>query len=1149
MSSRKKITGLMYMREKGTTFSYYLRCRFLDGVVRVVVYTSLAQFLLQDDVWATETAAPPCTFSERKWNNEGRLRLMAGRQQSLGQVGLFSPLLQDATSLLFTDIRFFRSTKHNSEGNFGLAHRQIVPSLEWIFGGYGFFDNRRTEHHKNFQQGTFGLEALSVYYDVRTNIYVPFSKSKKIHSKTTKPVFQGHSEYFNATKEFALRGFDYEIGRSVPHLDCLRLFVAGYNFQAHGVESINGVRARFRLDVNRYINVDGEYQYDNVRHSAPYIGFTIRIPFGEVTEKPLTPLEKRMQADIIRDIDIVTQPKKLPELEPSGREFIFTRPGGTGDGTYENPAPAERVEVIAQLLEKHPKFLHYDLEKNIIKTAPQKLEELRPIIAAKQQPQKKKKWPPDDSPGNVPPPVQLTPIQRPLSEQKPVHEPAPTPVETPVQEDVSQPAQQPQKKKKWPPDESPGNLPPPVQLTPIQRPLSEQKPVHEPAPTPVQEDVPPPTEQPQEQVVPSETVPMEIEVVRVEPTVRPAFSETTEPMEAEVVSISAAESTTQLTSSETTKPMGSTTVKDKPKAKSIPVETVVSMETETARVESTSQIAPSETVVLTETVMAKSEPRTQATPTEIAGPTKTTVSSAPAIESTTQLTSSETTKPIGTATVKDKPTDKLVPSESAAPTTTTVPSATGSMTQQPSSAASQLSLESPALQPALITPQPASVLKANSQDKVMTVLNLDSMLRSDNKDGSPIGDLSSFEEDISAFELEIPLNTVSSKPPVARKLQFDLPGNGAGVATKDLASFLPTSSMVEDNSALIPFAQPAHSVSASAPKVLVEAQTQPASTTPASQTSILTQLLSPLTAPASTSVNPALQPAPQLTLSAPVTPSVSPLPSTVTLTSSGSKPSTPSAPQPTLTAPATPSVLPLPSLTSMPTVALTSTSLTPVTVTPLPASSPATPQASMQSNVAQLSSVTSTPVVASAIPLASPLVSTVPVQPQSVPVTPAALAVASKKSDSVAKQQAREQQEAARQAKAEADRQAKAEADRQAKAEADRQAKAEADRQAKAEADRQAKAEADRQAKAEADRQAKAEADRQAKAEADRQAKAEADRQAEAKRLADEEAARQAEVKRLADEEAARQAEAKRLADEEAARQAEAKRLADEEAA
>ena len=57
------------MREKETTFSYYLSSRFFEGVVRIVVYASLSHFLLRDDVWATETAQLPCATTERKWNN------------------------------------------------------------------------------------------------------------------------------------------------------------------------------------------------------------------------------------------------------------------------------------------------------------------------------------------------------------------------------------------------------------------------------------------------------------------------------------------------------------------------------------------------------------------------------------------------------------------------------------------------------------------------------------------------------------------------------------------------------------------------------------------------------------------------------------------------------------------------------------------------------------------------------------------------------------------------------------------------------------------------------------------------------------------------------------------------------------------------
>src|SRR3990167_2041004 len=379
----QKHTRLIRKTKKNQGLSDLLNNQFVCGVAKIVVYTSLSQFLVKEDVWATEAPQPACHAGLPKWNSEARLRLMAGRQQGLGQIGLFSPLFQNDTSLLFADIRYFRSSKDNSEGNFGLAHRQIIPSLDWIFGGYGFFDNRWTEHHNRFQQTTLGVEALSEHYDLRTNFYIPLSKSKTIRPKTQKPIFRGHSEYFNKSKEFALRGLDYEIGRSVPGLDCLRLYVAGYHFQAKDVKSIDGVRTRFRLEVNKYINIDGEYQYDNVRHSAPYIGFTIRIPFGETTEKHLTPLEKRMQTDIVRDIDVVTRQREVPQ--PSGRNFIFTKPGAKGDGTYENPAgydetdPQSAVELNT-CLANHPGFFHYDLGTGVIKSAAHKCEELKPTL-------------------------------------------------------------------------------------------------------------------------------------------------------------------------------------------------------------------------------------------------------------------------------------------------------------------------------------------------------------------------------------------------------------------------------------------------------------------------------------------------------------------------------------------------------------------------------------------------------------------------------------------------------------------------------------------------------------------------------------------------------------------------------------------------
>ncbi|MBS0271591.1 MAG: inverse autotransporter beta domain-containing protein, partial [Proteobacteria bacterium] len=367
----------MKLKKQKKKFSQLLRIMSLAHITRTVICISLCQILWKEGAYSTEAKPPKPCLPDNKWNNEARLRLKAGRLRNLGQIGLFAPLAQNDTSLLFTDLRFFRDSKNNSEGNFGLAYRNLNPSLEWIFGGYGFFDSRRSEHHHMYQQATLGLEALSVHWDYRANVYIPLSKAKKIHSRHTKPVYRGHTEYFNSQKEVPLKGFDGEVGRSIPGIDNVRLYVGGYHFQGSGARHINGVRTRIEWDISDNFDIEAEYQYDNVRHSAPYIGFTLRIPFGEKTSKKLTPLEKRMQQDIIRDIDIVTQAK--PTQRETGNYFIFTKEGGTGDGTFENPAPKNAV-VVHNLLKSNPNYKFYDLDSGAIVSNSAKVQELLEVL-------------------------------------------------------------------------------------------------------------------------------------------------------------------------------------------------------------------------------------------------------------------------------------------------------------------------------------------------------------------------------------------------------------------------------------------------------------------------------------------------------------------------------------------------------------------------------------------------------------------------------------------------------------------------------------------------------------------------------------------------------------------------------------------------
>ncbi|MBL8677433.1 MAG: inverse autotransporter beta domain-containing protein, partial [Alphaproteobacteria bacterium] len=239
------------------------------GLIKKLIWLIILHILWKEYGTAAQTETSTLLYSQPKWNPEARFRFAATTRRSLGQVDLFVPLTQDNTSLFFLDLRFWRDTKNTTEGNYGLAYRKLCPSLGWVFGGYGFFDNRQTKHNNTFQQATFGIEALSELWDFRANTYVPFSKSQKLSSSQRRYTYRGHEEFTLSPKEVALKGVDVEIGRLVPGTDNLRFYVSGFHFERSGVRQINGGMARLMWTVNRYIDLEADYRYDNVRHSTP----------------------------------------------------------------------------------------------------------------------------------------------------------------------------------------------------------------------------------------------------------------------------------------------------------------------------------------------------------------------------------------------------------------------------------------------------------------------------------------------------------------------------------------------------------------------------------------------------------------------------------------------------------------------------------------------------------------------------------------------------------------------------------------------------------------------------------------------------------------------------------------------------------------
>jgi len=123
---------------------------------------------------------PAIAVEPEKWGAHLDFEGRWGNARSLGDAGLFAPLWQKQTALLFTDIRGRFDSQDGREGNFGLGYRRMLSS-GWNLGVYGYYDVRRTGYGNMLNQVTLGAEMLSADWDLRANLYAPFgARSRQI---------------------------------------------------------------------------------------------------------------------------------------------------------------------------------------------------------------------------------------------------------------------------------------------------------------------------------------------------------------------------------------------------------------------------------------------------------------------------------------------------------------------------------------------------------------------------------------------------------------------------------------------------------------------------------------------------------------------------------------------------------------------------------------------------------------------------------------------------------------------------------------------------------------------------------------------------------------------------------------------------------
>ncbi len=279
---------------------------------------------------------------------------------------LFIPLLQKENKLLFTDMRIFDRRGGSLEGNFHLGYRSMLGE-EKMFGYYGSYDLRRSNHGVNYRQLVVGAEYWQRRWYFGGNIYQPLGRkramiakglgserkvgaitdNKIIVSQTTAKMENiqnsmageyGQYRYF----ENAVGGIDGEVGYAFS--EKLTGYVGGYYFHGAMVGSLGGPRIRVSYDyrdcgrkkllgILDRLGVELGGQHDQRRGFTGYAGLKLGIGLALKKDADLLSFERHMTELVRRDPDIVLEVSREAEnFFPKGKisRYFFHETAGNG---------------------------------------------------------------------------------------------------------------------------------------------------------------------------------------------------------------------------------------------------------------------------------------------------------------------------------------------------------------------------------------------------------------------------------------------------------------------------------------------------------------------------------------------------------------------------------------------------------------------------------------------------------------------------------------------------------------------------------------------------------------------------------------------------------------------------------------------------
>jgi hypothetical protein len=247
--------------------------------------------------------------AQGKWGAHLDFDAKIGNQRTLGEGDLFVPLMQGDRTLFFGNLRGRFDNQDSTEGNAGLGVRRMMGN-GFNLGGYGYFDRRRTGNGNDFDQATFGAEALGRDWDFRGNFYQPTGEKVRPVDITATAAASGASILVTSVtrEERALKGYDAEVGYRVPlsgvdDLSQLRVYAGGYSFK-DDLAKLSGPRLRAEFTVAEVPGLwrgaefigGAEVQDDSVRGTQTFVSLRFRVPLGGTKERSQLSWQERRMA-------------------------------------------------------------------------------------------------------------------------------------------------------------------------------------------------------------------------------------------------------------------------------------------------------------------------------------------------------------------------------------------------------------------------------------------------------------------------------------------------------------------------------------------------------------------------------------------------------------------------------------------------------------------------------------------------------------------------------------------------------------------------------------------------------------------------------------------------------------------------------------